>query len=44
MMHRRDALHQLMNPTGLGGFNVLIPSKGLSESEKTQLLTGLRTY
>ncbi len=42
MMQRRDALHQLMNPTGLGGFNVLIQSKELLESEKTQPLTGLK--
>ncbi len=29
VLKRRDALHQLINPTGLGGFGVLIQSKGL---------------
>ena len=41
VLQRRDALHQLMNPTGLGGFGVLVQSKGLSESEQTTL-KGLR--
>ncbi|MBE9012410.1 SAM-dependent methyltransferase [Pseudanabaenaceae cyanobacterium LEGE 13415] len=30
-LQRRDALHQLMNPMGLGGFGVLIQSKNVSE-------------
>lgn len=30
---RRDALHQLIDPTGLGGFGVLIQGKNLAESE-----------
>jgi SAM-dependent MidA family methyltransferase len=30
-LQRRDALHQLMNPMGLGGFSVLIQSKNLSQ-------------
>lgn len=30
-LQRRDALHQLMNPMGLGGFGVLIQSKNLSQ-------------
>ena len=29
---RRDALHQLINPTGLGGFGVLIQSKNLAQA------------
>lgn len=29
-LQRRDALHQLMNPMGLGGFQVLIQGKGLN--------------
>ncbi|MDJ0657883.1 MAG: class I SAM-dependent methyltransferase [Crocosphaera sp.] len=39
ILKRRDALHQLINPTGLGGFNVLIQSKGI---EPNKLLTGLK--
>ncbi len=27
LLHQRDALHQLINPTGLGGFGVLIQTK-----------------
>jgi len=37
-LRRREALHLLMNPLGLGGFGVLIQSKGL---EKTYPLQGL---
>ncbi len=36
---RRDALHQLIDPAGLGGFGVLIQGKNLTESE--QSLQGL---
>ena len=36
---RRDALHQLIDPTGLGGFGVLIQGKNLTKSE--QSLQGL---
>jgi SAM-dependent MidA family methyltransferase len=39
IMKRRDALHQLIDPTGLGGFGVLIQGKNLTESQ--QKLTGL---
>jgi SAM-dependent MidA family methyltransferase len=36
IMQRREALHQLINPMGIGGFGVLIQSKGLDfESRKT---------
>ncbi len=39
---RRDALHQLMNPMGLGNLGVLVQSKGLTHAENGQLLKGLR--
>lgn len=32
ILSRRSALHQLMNPTGLGGFGVLVQSKGVGET------------
>ncbi|MEA5509746.1 class I SAM-dependent methyltransferase [Crocosphaera sp. UHCC 0190] len=38
---RRDALHQLIDPTGLGGFKVLIQGKSLTEKQKSQTLKGL---
>lgn len=41
ILHCRDQLHQLINPTGLGGFTVLVQSKGLTPEEKGKLLTGL---
>jgi SAM-dependent MidA family methyltransferase len=41
ILQRRDSLHQLLDPAGLGGFGVLIQSKGLSEIEITQPLKGL---
>ncbi|MEQ9234716.1 class I SAM-dependent methyltransferase [Coleofasciculus sp. E2-BRE-01] len=40
IMQRRDALHQLIDPTGLGGFAVLVQCKGLS-LEKARSLKGL---
>lgn len=33
-LQQRDALHQLMNPLGLGGFGVLVQGKGLTPEEK----------
>ena len=39
VFQRRDALHQLIDPTGLGGFGVLIQGKELHAQEK--LLKGL---
>jgi SAM-dependent MidA family methyltransferase len=39
ILKRRDALHQLIDPTGLGGFKVLIQSKGI---EQNQPLKGLK--
>ncbi|MEH2025649.1 class I SAM-dependent methyltransferase [Nostoc sp.] len=41
LLQRRDALHQLLNPTGLGGFGVLVQSKGLDKKEISQPLKGL---
>ena len=35
VFRRRDALHQLIAPTGLGGFGVLIQGKQLQEQEKS---------
>ena len=32
---RRNALHQLIDPTGLGGFNVLVQGKNLTASQKS---------
>ena len=41
LLQRRDALHQLIDPTGLGGFGVLVQSKGLDNTEISQPLKGL---
>jgi SAM-dependent MidA family methyltransferase len=41
LLQRRQALHQLIDPTGLGGFGVLIQSKGLTKQEASQPLKGL---
>ena len=41
LLQRRDALHQLIDPLGIGGFGVLIQSKGLTEAETTHPLKGL---
>lgn len=38
-LQRRDALHQLMNPMGLGGFGVLIQSKSLNSGINLKGLT-----
>ncbi|MEG4112888.1 MULTISPECIES: class I SAM-dependent methyltransferase [unclassified Microcoleus] len=40
-LRRREALHQLIDPMGLGGFGVLVQSKGLREEEKGRILKGL---
>lgn len=42
VLQRRDALHQLIDPSGLGGFSVLIQAKGLSDRERGRSLKGLR--
>lgn len=39
ILQKRDALHQLINPLGLGGFDVLIQGKNLNSLQ--QSLTGL---
>jgi SAM-dependent MidA family methyltransferase len=41
IMQRRQALHQLMNPMGLGGFGVLVQCKGLTAEEGQHSLKGL---
>lgn len=41
IMQRRQTLHQLMDPMGLGGFGVLVQSKGLTEQEEQVPLKGL---
>jgi SAM-dependent MidA family methyltransferase len=38
---RRDALHQLIDPTGLGKFGVLLQAKGLTPVQKTRSLRGI---
>jgi len=40
-LRRREALHQLIDPMGLGGFGVLVQCKGLSENERESKLKGL---
>lgn len=42
LLRRRDALHQLIEPTGLGGFGVLVQGKGLGDEEMKQSLKGLK--
>jgi SAM-dependent MidA family methyltransferase len=37
---RRDALHQLIDPTGLGKFGVLLQAKGLTPVQQTRSLRG----
>ncbi|MEA5504920.1 class I SAM-dependent methyltransferase [Halotia wernerae UHCC 0503] len=41
LLRRRESLHQLLDPMRLGGFGVLVQSKGLDEKENSQLLKGL---
>jgi len=41
LLRRREALHQLIAPLGLGGFGILVQSKGLTEAEVAQPLKGL---
>ncbi|MGF1487726.1 MAG: class I SAM-dependent methyltransferase [Prochloraceae cyanobacterium] len=42
LLNRRDALHQLIDPSGLGGFGVLIQAKNLTKIQKQQQLKGLK--
>jgi SAM-dependent MidA family methyltransferase len=39
-LRQREALHLLMNPTGMGNFGVLLQSKGLTETEQLPPLKG----
>lgn len=39
-LQRREVLHQLIDPMGLGNFGVLLQSKGLTNEEIGQKLTG----
>lgn len=41
LLKRREALHQLIDPTEIGSFGVLIQSKGLQQTEIAQPLKGL---
>ncbi len=41
LLRRRQNLHQLIDPMGLGKFGVLIQSQGLTPTEQQILLTGL---
>lgn len=41
LLQHRQALHQLIDPMGLGGFGVLIQSKGLTGAETAQTLRGM---
>ncbi|MBW4583378.1 MAG: class I SAM-dependent methyltransferase [Tildeniella nuda ZEHNDER 1965/U140] len=41
ILQQRNALHLLINPMGLGGFGVLVQSKGLTSSESVYRLKGL---
>jgi len=41
LLHRRQNLHQLIDPMGLGKFGVLIQSRGLTPEEQDVLLVGL---
>lgn len=40
VLTRREALHSLMDPMGLGGFGVLVQSKGLNVEEEGEKLKG----
>ena len=42
VIRRREALQSLINPLGLGGFQVLIQGKGLNEYQQQQTLKGLQ--
>jgi hypothetical protein len=42
VIKRRDALHQLMNPLGLGGFKILVQHKNLTPAMQKNTLRGLQ--
>jgi SAM-dependent MidA family methyltransferase len=44
IMNRRDYLHQLINPEGLGGFGVLLQSKGLTSQQKETKIKGFKDF
>jgi SAM-dependent MidA family methyltransferase len=44
LLHRRQNLHQLIDPMGLGKFGVLIQSHGLTTTEQELKLIGLSMY
>ncbi|MFM7365610.1 MAG: class I SAM-dependent methyltransferase [Cuspidothrix sp.] len=41
LLQRREGLHQLINPEGLGNFGVLVQSRGLTQEQASQRLEGL---
>jgi SAM-dependent MidA family methyltransferase len=41
LLQRRDALHQLIDAQGLGGFGVLVQSKGITQTQAAHNLKGL---
>lgn len=43
LLQKREALHQLIEPTGLGNFGVLVQTKGLTAAEICCLLRGFQT-
>lgn len=43
ILQRRETLHALMDPMGLGNFGVLAQAKGLSQAQREQPLKGLST-
>mgnify|MGYP000182668922 CR=1 FL=1 len=42
LLQKRDALHQLIEPTGLGNFGVLVQTKGLTDTEMSCCLRGFQ--
>lgn len=42
LLQQREALHQLIDPTGLGGFGILFQSKNLTDAETASSLKGLK--
>ncbi|MCG8362184.1 MAG: class I SAM-dependent methyltransferase, partial [Pseudanabaenales cyanobacterium] len=41
-LRRRDTLHRLIDPMGLGNFGVLVQCKGLTVEQQGRSLKGLR--
>jgi SAM-dependent MidA family methyltransferase len=42
VLRRREAIHCLINPMGLGGFQVLAQGRGLSSQQRTSTLAGMK--